>query len=148
MNARPRLGVYFVAILFALTTRLPAATFLTAYGDYKVAGTEWTLSISAHQLELSAHTRWDHAPDPNHPGQTFDGESAMIVDSKWSSHTGWFVAVDNRKIWAFNGDKNLMIQVVPPPGQPYKAVEKLIIPPDDVLDRLPAKMAAKIRALK
>ena len=95
-------------------------------GSYSSNSSPWKISI--HQ---------DKPPEFGYNRK--NGIGTAVSPSAWRPHKGWFVLIENdSRLWAYDGvDTLLLTEVSPDKGALYDLSSLAVMPPPEVLERLP-----------
>jgi len=87
------------ALLLFMASPAFAGTLIDTYGHFPVAGTPWTIDVSAYGLTVDLRMP-NIEPKDSPPG--------------WKPHPGWFVFVEDSNAWAYDGAGMVWVEVVTP----------------------------------
>ena len=124
-----------------------SARLMTVFGEFSPSGSPWTVRVSdtGRTFQISYH--YDS-------GTNSSGSITVASPSDWRAKLGWFVFIENsERIWAYDGDQNLFLQVSIASKQGLKGTSygSRTFPcpvPDEVLTRLSPKARKAIKSAK
>jgi len=122
-----------IALFGAILHPLSASTTIDWIGSYSSDSSPWKVSIHEDKPPQFGYDRKD-------------GIGTGISPSAWRPHKGWFVFIENdSRLWAYDGvDSLLLAEVSPDKGALYDLSSLAIMPPSEVLKRLPESFRRQV----